>query len=113
MKKYLILIAQLAGLQSYAQDTIAKQDILSAAKLFDLQYNTKEVDTMYAGIKDNLKVYKDMHQSNLNNGLPMSLWQSPVVPGLQIEKKQHAIKWKFNTASASDCRRSCPSRSRV
>lgn len=96
MKKYLILIAQLSGLQSYAQDTIAKQDILSAAKLFDLQYNTKEVDTMYAGIKDNLKVYKDMHQSNLNNGLPMSLWQSPVVPGLQIEKKQHAIKWKFN-----------------
>lgn len=96
MKKYLILIALLVGLQSYAQDTIAKQDILSAAKLFDLQYNTKEVDTMYAGIKDNLKVYKDMHQSNLNNGLPMSLWQSPVVPGLQIEKKQHTIKWKFN-----------------
>lgn len=88
------------GLQSYAQDTIAKQDILSAAKLFDLQYNTKEVDTMYAGIKDNLKVYKDMHQFNLNNGLPMSLWQSPVVPGLQIEKKQHAIKWKFNKKSS-------------
>lgn len=96
MKKYTILIALLVGMQSYAQDTIAKQDILSAAKLFDLQYNTKEVDTMYAGIKDNLKVYKDMHKSNLNNGLPMSLWQSPVVPGLQIEKKQHAIKWKYN-----------------
>ncbi|OYZ01606.1 MAG: amidase [Sphingobacteriia bacterium 28-36-52] len=96
MKKYAILIALLIGLQSYAQDTIAKQDIVSAAKLFDLQYNNKEVDTMYAGIKDNLKVYRDMHQTSLNNGLPMSLWQSPIVPGIQIETKQNAIKWKFN-----------------
>ncbi len=96
MKKYVVLIALLTGLDSFAQDTIAKQDIVSAAKLFDLQYTNKEVDTMYAGIKDNLKVYKDMHQSNLNNGLPMSLWQSPVVPGLNIETKQNTIKWKFN-----------------
>jgi len=96
MKKYVVLIALLTGLDSFAQDTIAKQDIVSAAKLFDLQYTNKEVDTMYAGIKDNLKVYKDMHQTNLNNGLPMSLWQSPVVPGLNIETKQNTIKWKFN-----------------
>jgi len=96
MKKYAILVALLMGLQSNAQDTIAKQDIVSAAKLFDLQYTNKEVDTMYAGIKDNLKVYKDMHQTNLNNGLAMSLWQSPVVPGLNIETKQNPIKWKFN-----------------
>lgn len=96
MKKYAILVALLMGLQSNAQDTIAKQDIVSAAKLFDLQYTNKEVDTMYAGIKDNLKVYKDMHQTNLKNGLAMSLWQSPVVPGLNIETKQNPIKWKFN-----------------
>lgn len=96
MKKYTTLFALLLSLQSFAQDTIAKQDILSAAKLFDLQYNNKEVDTMYVGIKDNLKVYKDMHKQNLNNSLPMSLWQSPVVPGLQIEKKQKPIKWKTN-----------------
>jgi len=96
MKKYVVLIALLTGLDSFAQDTIAKQDIVSAAKLFDLQYTNKEVDTMYAGIKDNIKVYKNMHQTNLNNGLPMSLWQSPVVPGLNIETKQNTIKWKFN-----------------
>lgn len=96
MKKYAVLIVLLIGLQSYAQDTIAKQDIVSAAKLFDLQFTNKEVDTMYAGIKDNLKVYKDMHQSNINNSLPMSLWQSPFVPGLNIETKQNNIKWKFN-----------------
>ena len=96
MKKYSILIALLMGLQSYAQDTIAKNDIVSAAKLFDLKFTNKEVDTMYAGIKENITVYKNMHQTNLSNSIPMSNWQSPMVPGLQINTKQNKIKWSFN-----------------
>ncbi|MDO8995037.1 amidase [Sediminibacterium sp.] len=96
MKIYSILIALLMGLQSYAQDTIAKNDIVSAAKLFDLKFTNKEVDTMYAGIKENITVYKNMHQTNLSNSIPMSNWQSPIVPGLQINTKQNKIKWSFN-----------------
>lgn len=96
MKKISFFIALLFGLQSNAQDTIAKQDIVSASKLFDLQFTNKEVDTMYAGIKDNLSVYKDMHKIKVNNAVPMSLWQNPMVPGLQISTKQQNIKWKFN-----------------
>lgn len=96
MKKYSILIALLMGLQSYAQDTIAKNDIVSAAKLFDLKFTNKEVDTMYSGIKENITVYKNMHQTNLSNSIPMSNWQSPMVPGLQINTKQNKIKWSFN-----------------
>jgi Asp-tRNA(Asn)/Glu-tRNA(Gln) amidotransferase A subunit family amidase len=96
MKKISFFIALFFGLQSNAQDTIAKQDIVSASKLFDLQFTNKEVDTMYAGIKDNLSVYKNMHKINVNNAVPMSLWQNPMVPGLQISTKQQNIKWKFN-----------------
>lgn len=96
MKKISFFIALLFGLQSNAQDTIAKQDIVSASKLFDLQFTNKEVDTMYAGIKDNIGVYKDMHKIKVNNAVPMSLWQNPMVPGLQISTKQQNIKWKFN-----------------
>jgi len=96
MKKISFFVALLLGLQSSAQDTIQKQDIVSAAKLFDLQFTNKEVDTMYAGIKDNIGVYKDMHKIKLNNAVPMSLWQNPMVPGLQINIKQQQIKWKFN-----------------
>lgn len=96
MKKYSILIALLMGLQSYAQDTIAKNDIVSAAKLFDLKFTNKKIDTMYAGIKENITVYKNMHQTNLSNSIPMSNWQSPMVPGLQINTKQNKIKWSFN-----------------
>ena len=96
MKKISFFVALLLGLQSSAQDTIQKQDIVSAAKLFDLQFTNKEVDTMYAGIKDNIGVYKDMHKIKLNNAVPMSLWQNPMVPGLQINSKQQQIKWKFN-----------------
>lgn len=96
MKRISFFVALLLGLQSVAQDTIQKQDIVSAAKLFDLQFTKKEVDTMYAGIKDNLSVYKDMHKIKVNNAIPMSLWQNPMVPGLQINSKQQQIKWKFN-----------------
>ncbi|MBA4258656.1 MAG: amidase [Chitinophaga sp.] len=96
MKRISFFVALLLGLQSVAQDTIQKQDIVSAAKLFDLQFTKKEVDTMYAGIKDNLSVYKDMHKIKVNNAIPMSLWQNPMVPGLQINIKQKQIKWKFN-----------------
>ncbi len=96
MKRISFFVALLLGLQSVAQDTIQKQDIVSAAKLFDLQFTKKEVDTMYAGIKDNLSVYKDMHKIKVNNAIPMSLWQNPMVPGLQINIKQQQIKWKFN-----------------
>ena len=81
MKKFPFFIALLFGLQSNAQDTIAKPDIVSASKLFDLKFTNKEVDTMYAGIKDNISVYKDMHKIKLNNAVPMSLWQNPIVPG--------------------------------
>lgn len=96
MKRISFFVALLLGLQSVAQDTIQKQDIVSAAKLFDLQFTKKEVDTMYAGIKDNLSVYKDMHKIKVNNAITMSLWQNPMVPGLQINIKQKQIKWKFN-----------------
>lgn len=83
-----------------AQDTIAKQDIISAAKLFHLQFTPKEIDTMYAGVKENLGVYASMHRNSINYQTPMSLWQNPQVPGLAIEQKQKPIKWGFSKSVA-------------
>lgn len=96
MKKICFFIALFICIQGFAQDTIAKQDIISAAKLFDLKFTNKEVDTMYTGIKENISVYKNMHRTNLSNNIPMSMWQSPMVPGLQVNNKQNPIQWKFN-----------------
>ena len=79
-----------------AQDTIiTKSDLRSAAKLFDINFTQKEIDTLYDGAKDNQKTYKLMHAQSLNNSVPMSLWQSPVLPGMKFNDKQNVINWNI------------------
>ena len=97
MRKILLPIALLVGIQTFAQDTISKQDIKSAAKLIDINFTQKEIDTLYDGVKENLDNYKLQHKLSLNNNVPMSLWQSPVLPGMKFAEKQDAINWNIPT----------------
>ncbi|MBC7652162.1 MAG: amidase [Deinococcales bacterium] len=97
MRKLLLPIALLFSSYSFAQDSISKQDIKSAARLLDINFTQKEVDTLYDGVKDNLDNYKLQHKLSLSNSVPMSLWQSPVLPGMQFAKKQEVINWNIPT----------------
>ena len=46
-----------------AQDsTFNKSDLNSVAKVFDLTFSQKEIDTLYSDVKDNLYNYKSMHK---------------------------------------------------
>lgn len=76
-----------------AQDTVSKKDIVSAAKIFDLNYTQQEIDTMYDGVKENVLLFKMMHQQTLNNSVPMSMYQNPVLPGMVLNSQQKVIKW--------------------
>ena len=76
-----------------AQDTVSKKDIVSAAKIFDLNYTQQEIDTMYDGVKENILLFKMMHQQTLNNSVPMSMYQNPVLPGMVLPNKQAVIQW--------------------
>ena len=81
-----------------AQDTtINKSDLLSAAKLFDLSFTQKEIDTLYSDVVDNLGDFKAMHKLSLNNSVPLSLWQTPLLPGMKLNKKQNVINWNIPT----------------
>ncbi|MEI7589082.1 MAG: amidase [Chitinophagia bacterium] len=81
----------------YAQDTsIQKRDLISSAKLFDLSFTTKEIDTLYSDVVDNLANYKALHSSPLPNSVPLSLWQSPVLPGMHFNEKQIPINWNLD-----------------
>jgi Asp-tRNA(Asn)/Glu-tRNA(Gln) amidotransferase A subunit family amidase len=95
MRKLLVFIAVLYAVTAFPQDTLTTRDIQSAAKLLDLSFTQKEVDTMYEGVKENLAVYRLMHKQSLNNNVPMSLWQSPVLPGMRFNEKQETIKWNL------------------
>ena len=66
--------------------TVQKKDIISSTKLFDLNFTTKEIDTLYSDVIDNIANYKAMHQLNLPNSVPLSLWQTPVVAGMHFNK---------------------------
>lgn len=95
MKIYSTLLALFITSQLFAQDTtLQKADLLSAAKAFDLQFSPREVDTLFSDVKDNLKNYKAMHQLSLLNSVPLSLWQTAILPNMTFAKTQNTIPWK-------------------
>lgn len=70
-------------------------DMAAAARLFDLQFTQQELDTMYDGIQENLANYRLMHRQKLANSVPMSLWQSPLLPGMTVNQGKDNIRWKL------------------
>ena len=95
MRKAILSLAVFITFSLFAQDSITKSDLISAAKLFDLSFTQKEIDTMYDGVKENLGNYKLMHKLSLNNNVPLSLWQNPVLPGMKFTEKQEPINWNI------------------
>lgn len=97
MKKIVFLFTIVLNTAILAQDTVSTKDIdiQSAAGLLDLRFTQKEMDTMYTGVKENLMVYRLMHKQPLANNVPMSLWQSPVLPGMKFTEKQEPVKWNI------------------
>ena len=88
-----VLCATTAQLQ--AQDTIRKSEIPVVAKFADLSFTQQEIDSMFDGVKENIFEIRKMHKYPLNNSTPMSMWQSPVVAGMQFDMKQQPINWEI------------------
>jgi Asp-tRNA(Asn)/Glu-tRNA(Gln) amidotransferase A subunit family amidase len=95
MRKIILAAAMFFAVASFAQDTISKADLSAAARLLDLRFTQNEIDTMYDGVKENLAGYRMMHKQTLNNNVPMTLWHSPVLPGMHFNEKQDAINWNI------------------
>jgi len=87
-----------------AQDTLSKKDIPATARLFDLNFTQKEIDSMYAGVKENVGVYQRMHKQTLANNIPPTLSHSAILPGMVFNEKQEKIEWNIpkNTALPAD-----------
>ncbi len=81
--------------QVNAQDTIRKTDIPVVAKFADLSFTQQEIDSMFDGVKENVFEIRKMHKYPLNNSTPMSMWQSPMVAGMQFDMKQQPINWEI------------------
>lgn len=93
----MIALALFCSIQSNAQDSLTKKDLPAAARLLDLTFTQQEIDSMYDGVKENMLLYRLMHKKPLNNNVPMSLWQSPVLPGMRFNDKQEKINWNISS----------------
>ncbi len=97
MRTLLFQLFLLMGFVVSAQDTtIQKSDLHSSAKLFDLNFTNKEIDTLYSDVIDNLANYKAMHKLSLPNSVPLSMWQTPVLPGMKFNQQQEKINWELD-----------------
>jgi len=99
MRTLLFQLFLLMGFVVSAQDTtIQKTDLHSSAKLFDLSFTNKEIDTLYSDVIDNLANYKAMHKLSLPNSVPLSMWQTPVLPGMKFNHQQEKINWELDNS---------------
>lgn len=82
-------------LSAQQKDTISKEDLKIAAKVIGLDFTEPERDSMLRDVRDNYTEYARMRSLPLNNSVPMSLWQSPVLPGMQFDTKQLLVQWNI------------------
>lgn len=80
-----------------AQDTITKADINTAAKVIGLQFTEPELDSMLGNVRGARNNYQNMRKFPLDNGTPMTLAHSPVLPGMTFDKVQQPVKWNIPT----------------
>lgn len=95
MKKIVFALLLLSTTSGFAQDSLTKNDLPAASRLIDVSFTQQEIDSMYDGVKENMLLYRLMHNKTLNNSVPMSLWQSPVLPGMRFNEKQEKQHWKI------------------
>lgn len=92
---FLLLAASTFISAAQQTDTISRTDIQTAGKLFSINFTAAEIDSMYFTILQRNAQYKRRYPLKLENSVPMSLWQSPVLPGMQFETEQKKIKWEL------------------
>ena len=98
MRKLLFLFSTTLSfltLSAQQKDTISKEDLIIAAKVMGLEFTEPERDSMLRNVRDNRINYGRMRTLPLNNSVPMSLWQSPVLPGMKFETKQVPVLWNI------------------
>ncbi len=97
MKQKLLhtFIALFISATAFTQDTIAKSDLNTAAKVAALQFTEPELDSMLGNVRFERANIENMRKFPLDNGTPMTLAHSPVLPGMTFNKVQQPINWNI------------------
>ncbi len=93
MKYFLFSFLLCITISGYCQDTLTIKDIPAAERVIGLQFKQAERDSLFDNVKNSVEEYNKIRQLKLDNSVPLSTWQTPVLPGMEFNRKQEKIKW--------------------
>ena len=80
---------------AFSQDTISKADLNIAAKVMALEFTEPELDSMLGNVRFERAQIQAMRKFPLDNGTPMTLAHSPVIPGMKFNTVQQPVTWNI------------------
>jgi len=96
MKKafYFIILIFLFHI-SFAQDSITVLDIRSGEKIISVHFTPAKEDSLLGQVQRRAKVYDKMHHLPLANSVPMTMVESPLLPYMNLSKKQLPVNFEI------------------
>lgn len=92
MKKLIVLPFFIPAI-CFAQDSITTRDIHSAEKIASIHFTELKEDSLLDQVRNRTRQYDKMHQENLDNSVPVTLAESPLLPNMHLNKKQLPVKF--------------------
>ncbi len=94
MKKYLFLSVLISNF-CLAQDSIAIKDINATEKIISVHFTEAKNDSLLGSVQGRAKEYDKMHGYSLDNSIPMTMAESPLLPYMNFNKKQLLVTFTY------------------
>lgn len=95
MNRYYLVLFFIIPFYSFSQDTLTIKDIPAAERVIGLQFKQPERDSLFDDVKNLQKEYNKMRAIPLNNSVPLSMWQTPILPGMHFNTKQYPVNFSI------------------
>jgi Asp-tRNA(Asn)/Glu-tRNA(Gln) amidotransferase A subunit family amidase len=77
----------------FAQDSITVMDIRSSEKVIRVHFTEAKEDSLLDQVQQRAKEYDKMHGFSLDNFIPMTMAESPLLPYMNLNRKQSPVKF--------------------
>ncbi len=91
--KFFLFFLFLSPFISIAQDSITVQDVRNAEKISGVKFSPDKEDSLLNLVRSRAKEYDKMHLYALDNAVPMSMAQVPLLPGYPMPKTQQPVNF--------------------
>lgn len=85
------------GYQSAQDNKIEKEQVEAAQQLLGLNFDDNEIKQMLPGLNRGMAGIKELHEFELGNEIPPSIWFNPITGAAPFPAKQETIEWGFPT----------------